>query len=159
MPQFDTTFFSSQLFWLACFFGLLYFAVSRYIAPTIEYIINKRSGAIEKNISDAQECNDKIKSIEAYKDELMLGINSQISDMQVTAKKIFDEQQDKKRSILLKEIKEKEEIANKDIEKYINIFKRQQSQYLLKLASYIITKITNKDVDTNILEQIHEKNT
>ncbi|HJK86623.1 MAG TPA: hypothetical protein QKA08_02500 [Candidatus Megaira endosymbiont of Nemacystus decipiens] len=159
MPQFDTTFFSSQLFWLLCFFGLLYFAVSRYIAPTIEYIINKRSGAIEKNISDAQEYNDKIKSIEAYKDELMLGINSQISDMQVTAKKIFDEQQDKKRSILLKEIKEKEEIANKDIEKYINIFKRQQPQYLLKLSSYIITKITNKDVDTNILEQIHEKNT
>ena len=159
MPQFDTTFFSSQLFWLVCFFGLLYFAVSRYIAPTIEYIINKRSGALEKNISDAQEYNDKIKSIEAYREELMLEINTQISDMQVMAKKIFDEQQDQKRSILLEEIKEKEEIANKDIDKYINIFKRQQPQYLLKLASYIITKITNKDADMNILEKIHEKNT
>ena len=54
MPQFDVSSFSSQLFWLAIVFAILYFIVSKFIAPKAESILTARNRYIEDDINYAE---------------------------------------------------------------------------------------------------------
>ena len=157
MPQFDSAFFVSQIFWLSCSFALLYLMISKYIAPNIDYIINKRTGTIEGHISEAQELNDKIKAIELHKASIRDEINTQIADMENLANKMFDEQYSQKQQKLFENIKRMQQNNSHKIDKHIAVFKAEQSKYGLKLAKHIIKKITQKEADAKKLAAIQEQ--
>ncbi len=53
-PAFKVETFGSQLLWLAIAFGLLYYLMSRHIAPRIGGILEERSGRIAADLAAAQ---------------------------------------------------------------------------------------------------------
>ena len=55
MPQLDSTWFASQLFWLFICFTVLYVLLSRFILPPLQSVIASRKGAIDSDLSAAQE--------------------------------------------------------------------------------------------------------
>lgn len=52
-PPFKTETFASQLLWLAIFFGLLYWLVSKVFAPRLTEVIEGRASRIAKDLDDA----------------------------------------------------------------------------------------------------------
>ena len=132
MPQFDITTFSSQLFWLSFIFTVLYFIISKYIAPKIEFAINSRDKYIESNINYAQEYNDKIKSIEVYKEEILHEVDQQINQMQNIALNSFNDQYIKTQELLSTKIGQKQQKSKTDIQKYIAICKLQSALNLMQ---------------------------
>jgi F-type H+-transporting ATPase subunit b len=55
MPQFDPTFFSSQLFWLYATFILLYLLLSTLAMPKIGGVLEERQRKIDDNLDRAAE--------------------------------------------------------------------------------------------------------
>ncbi len=58
-PPFKTETFASQLLWLAIFFGLLYWLVSRVFAPRLSEVIEGRASRIAKDLDDAAAAKAK----------------------------------------------------------------------------------------------------
>lgn len=55
LPQLDPTTYTSQLFWLAITFGLLYIALSSYILPRIGRALDQRQERIQRDIDQAED--------------------------------------------------------------------------------------------------------
>ncbi|MGC0371617.1 MAG: hypothetical protein DGJ47_000308 [Rickettsiaceae bacterium] len=157
MPQFDITTFSSQLFWLFFIFSVLYFVIHKYIAPRIELVISSRDKYLESNVNMAQEYNDKLKSLEAYKEQTLEEINSQISELQEMAMKVFSQQHQENMDEIAQKMQKKRQKNTDNIAQYVNNFHKSESQYCLSLAAMIIEKITKKPADSKALEQIYQK--
>lgn len=157
MPQFDVSSFSSQLFWLISFFLFLYVVVSRYLAPRLEMLISQRGQVIEDNISLAQQYNDQIKAIELHKANLKHEIAAMIDDMRHKHQEMFDAQYLAKQESINKKIKQLQLNSYNDIQKYIEVFVREEPQYCRSLSETIIQKITHKDADITVLEKLYDR--
>lgn len=58
-PAFDRSYFPSQLFWLAVFFGFLYFVLSRMILPKLSDTIEKRRDRMASDLDQAARLNEQ----------------------------------------------------------------------------------------------------
>jgi F-type H+-transporting ATPase subunit b len=70
MPQFDPSSFSSQLFWLAICFGLIYFSMSKIFLPRIRDILKDRHNQINGDESIALKIQEQIHEIETVSKNL-----------------------------------------------------------------------------------------
>lgn len=157
MPQFDVIFFSSQFFWLAIIFSLLYLLVSRVIAPKAEYILTSRNRYLEENIEYADEYNTKVKTINEYKVTLLAEVNTQVEDIQKQAVKILETNFNAQKAEMEDSLIKKRERAIINMDKYMDEFRANQFDSSINLAAFIIHKITNKPADLKHLQKIHGK--
>ncbi|MGE4314342.1 MAG: hypothetical protein AB7E85_08760 [Pseudobdellovibrionaceae bacterium] len=65
LPQFDPTWFPSQIFWLAVMFGLLYFVFARKTLPTMSATIDNRRNQIESDMSEAEALTEQAQKVQA----------------------------------------------------------------------------------------------
>jgi F-type H+-transporting ATPase subunit b len=77
MPQFNPVSFSSQLFWLAICFGLIYFSMSKIFLPRIRDILKDRHNNINHNESLTLKIQDQIDEISAVNKNLRTTSESQ----------------------------------------------------------------------------------
>lgn len=157
MPQFDVNFFSSQLFWLVIVFSLLYFIVSKFIAPKAEYILISRNRCFEDNIGYAEEYNTKIKTLNEYKVTLLAEINTQIEDRHKGATKSLEDNFLEQKAEAAGTIAKQRTKTLQKLDKEIDGFRKSQGDSVINLASFIIHKITNKPADLKRLQKIHGK--
>ena len=156
MPQFDVSSFSSQLFWLVVIFTILYFTISKLIAPKAEKILTARHLYIEDDLQHANEYKKTAKALDIVRQEKKIEINLRVEDMQKQALKILDLhiiEQQKKMELL---VKQKKDIALLEINKYIEEFHATEKESYVKLAAFIIEKITNKSANLKFLNQLDE---
>ncbi|KAF0142470.1 MAG: F-type H+-transporting ATPase subunit b [Rhodospirillaceae bacterium] len=67
LPQFDTAFFPSQLFWLAICFGMLYFLAARLVLPRIAEVLSERQRRIDDDLERASQLKAQMEiAIQAY---------------------------------------------------------------------------------------------
>ena len=70
-PPFDSTTFSSQIFWLALTFGIFYFFMSRTVLPRISGIIETRNDRIAHDLDQAASMKAEADAaVAAYEQEL-----------------------------------------------------------------------------------------
>jgi len=65
MPQFETEFFSSQIFWTLISFAALFFVLSRWVLPRISGIIQERTELIESEIEEAHKQREEATEIKS----------------------------------------------------------------------------------------------
>lgn len=65
MPQFDTTFFSSQIFWTIISFIILFVVLSRWVLPRIAAIIQERTRLIEEEIEEAHRKREEMENLKS----------------------------------------------------------------------------------------------
>jgi len=71
MPQFDITVFSSQIFWLAICFGILYFVSAKLTLPKLVKVFERRWAMIQGTREDAEKISTKAEALtEAYNADL-----------------------------------------------------------------------------------------
>lgn len=71
LPQFDPTWFASQLFWLAIAFGVMYLVFSRRTLPDLSSIIENRKNHIQADLDQAEDLTSQAEGVQdAYESGL-----------------------------------------------------------------------------------------
>jgi len=71
LPQFDPTWFASQIFWLVISFGILYFVFSKKTLPDISGVIENRKNHIQSDLETAEKLTAEADSVhDAYQENL-----------------------------------------------------------------------------------------
>ena len=130
MPQLNTKFWFSQIFWLILTFGILFVVLSKLILPKISKNLEIRKSQILENIETAekqrQESENKIKEYE----KIVLESKNEAKNYFNKAREKVLKDIDKKRKVL--EINVNEEIAK--VEKEITELKNKSSETINKIA-------------------------
>ena len=66
MPQLDSTWFASQLFWLFLCFTFLYVLLSRLVLPPLQKVISSRKNVIDGDLSVAQELKSQAEQAKQF---------------------------------------------------------------------------------------------
>ena len=152
MPQFDSSSFISQLFWLALCFSILYFFLSSVYLPRIRSILATRREKIEGDRDAATVLELKIEELKNNASKLRDSANSNYKN---------SINQSLKQTLLNREeainvVKKKIEKINAESKTNIDQFiKNQQSN--CQLAATKLANSINKDLLENSLEQISVK--
>ena len=157
MPQFDVSLFPSQLFWLVIVFGVLYFVISRFIAPAAESILNSRHRVVDDHIKEAEEYNNQTTEIEALKIKELSDANKQAEALRAKTIKSLNSLFATKREEVSNEIKLKRSKAMAELQVYVDNFHAKESDPCMKLAAVIINKITGKEADMRLLSEIEKR--
>lgn len=155
MPQFDVSSFSSQLFWLAIVFTVLYFIVSKFIAPKAESILIARNCCIEDDINYAEVYKKEAKMLDMEKHEKLTEVNIRVEEMRQQAIKLLESHFIKQKEDISKTLDYKKEISSDEIAKYVNKFREDEPDARLRFAAFIIEKITDKPTDIKRLREIY----
>lgn len=157
MPQFDVSSFSSQLFWLAIVFAILYFIVSKFIAPKAESILTARNRCIEEDINHAEVYKKEAEMLDIEKHEKLTEVNIRVEEMQQQAIKLLETHFAKQKEDISKTLDRKKLMSSDEIAKYINKFRENEPDACLRLAAFIIEKITDKPTDMKRLKEIYSR--
>ena len=63
MPQFDLSFYTSQIFWMLISFGLLFMWISFIIFPMFDDIFEARKTVIQKHLRQAEKINKEAETL------------------------------------------------------------------------------------------------
>ena len=71
MPQFEPTWFASQIFWLVVVFFVLYRLISRQVIPKVAGLLAEREARIQGDLDLAQKRRDELEAMQtAYEADL-----------------------------------------------------------------------------------------
>ena len=109
MPQLNTEFWISQIFWLILTFGTMYVVLSKFILPKISNNLESRKSQILENIEAAEKQREDSEAKLKEYDEIILKSKSE-------AKTMFNQTREK----ALKDIMAKKEVLDQQIDDEIN---------------------------------------
>lgn len=81
MPQFDPTFFLSQLFWLAICFAVTFIALWRGGIPQIKTIFKERSAKVDGQLKEAEELRAKGRHLVQKSEEKLAKTRQDANDL------------------------------------------------------------------------------
>ena len=81
MPQFDPTFFTSQLFWLLVTFVVLYLLMSRLAMPKIGAVLEERQRKIDDNLDKAAQLKNEAESAIALYEKALAQSRAQAQEI------------------------------------------------------------------------------
>ena len=157
MPQFDTTFFSSQIFWTIVSFVVLFVALSRWVLPRIAEAINARTRLIEEEIAEAHREREEMET-------LKIEYTTRLSEIDQEAKKMFDESEKRiveKRNQVMSEWKEEMERNKRDFledaevtrRRAINDIRNQSADLVVAAAEQVIHERVDKSEAQKALDE------
>lgn len=156
MPQFDFATYGSQIFWLVLTFGLLYFFVSKFIAPKIESTLLARMNVIEDDIIVAENAAIDADKLNVQKQEYVDQLNEELNALQQEAVSMVEKSYEAKQKILSAKLETESSDALKKLESDVSQFHIDEQASCLDLAAFIIHRITNKKVDSKELHRYYQ---
>jgi F-type H+-transporting ATPase subunit b len=143
MPQFDFTTFTSQIFWFALCFGILYIAAAKIILPRISEIINSRKNIVDSDLNLAVKLDQEIEKLNSK--SLQLRQNCAINYQEKIQEAAKNSTQERIKNI--EELKNKIEEMNKksrqDLQNFLENSKAESVKLIQDLTQKIKTKILN----------------
>ncbi len=166
MPQFDSTFFSSQIFWTIVSFVILFVALDRFVLPRIARILRERTSLIEAEIEAAHREHEEMESLKTE-------YATKLSEIDREAKKIFAESERRiaeQRNRVMSEWREEMERNKRDFledaevsrRKAIRDIRNQSADLVITAAEQVIHQRVSRDEAQRALDdsihQLEEKN-
>ena len=146
MPQLNTEFWASQIFWLILIFSSLYIIIWKIFLPKITDIIENRKSRIVGDLNEAQKLKENA--------EKKLGeYNKIIEDTKKEAKKIIEDNKKKlENDIKSKKQKFNEEIEKElmSVEKEIKSLKKSSISSINKIAAEVSYEVIKQLVGTSV---------
>ncbi len=81
LPQFDPTWFASQVFWLVIAFGLLYVIFARRTLPDLSSIIENRKNHIQADLEQAENLTSQAENVQNAYEKSLNGAREQATTM------------------------------------------------------------------------------
>jgi F-type H+-transporting ATPase subunit b len=148
LPQFDVSTFSSQLFWLAVIFVVLYLIIARALAPKIQGILETREGRIRHDL-------DRAASLKTEAAQAQSSYETGLKTARADAQKLLnDAMQSIKKTSEAKHSELEEQLARKiaDSEKNIAAQVKTAMQNLVPVATdvtaLVLERLLQKKVDS-----------
>jgi F-type H+-transporting ATPase subunit b len=153
LPQFDVTTFSSQLFWLAISFTLLYVFFSRYALPSLSSTIEERRLVISNDLKEADALSGKVEKTRAdYEQAMQLAYNDARLAI-VNTEQYIREQAD----IQAQQFKEKSAAAVHDLEQQSEMAKAKIKGDLKEIAQDLTGDVIKKLTELSISDAVINK--
>ena len=154
MPQLDTTFWVSQIFWLVVTFSILFVLLSKLILPKISANLETRKSLILDNISIAekkrQESESKIKEynaiIEKSKNEAKNLINQ--------AKEKFVKDINIKKKTLEKDLSNEIQKAEMEIQEFREKAPEKINKIAIQTSADLLQQLISTDVNSSSISTI-----
>ncbi|PHX89010.1 MAG: F0F1 ATP synthase subunit B [Pelagibacteraceae bacterium] len=154
MPQLNTEFWISQIFWLTLTFGLLYGVLSKLILPKINTNLEKRKSKILENIEAAEKQREDSEA-------KLLVYNEIISKSKLDSKTILNQAREKalkdiniKKELLESQIDEEIKIVEKEIENLIESAPEKINIIASEISFQLIQKLTGTEVNNSSVSAI-----
>ena len=146
MPQLNTEFWPSQVFWLILIFSILYLIIWKIFLPRITYSVENRKSRIVNDLDEAQKLKENAEiKLKEY--------NKIIENSKQEAKKIIEDGRKK----LDQDIENKKKNFNSQIdkeiasvEKEIKDLKKTSLSNISKIASEISSELMKKIINTEV---------
>ena len=146
MPQLNTEFWPSQVFWLILIFSILYLIIWKIFLPRITYSVENRKSRIVNDLDEAQKLKESAeKKLKEY--------NKIIENSKQEAKKIIEDERKK----LDQDIENKKKDFNNQIEKEITAvekeikdLKKTSLSNISKIASETSAELMKKIINTEV---------
>jgi len=146
MPQLNTEFWASQIFWLILIFSILYIIIWKIFLPKITDIIENRKSRIIGDLNETQKLKENAeKKLNEY--------NKIIEDTKKEAKRIIEDNKKKlENDIKSKKQKFNEEIEKElvSVEKEIKSLKKSSISSINKIAAEISYEVIKQLVGTSV---------
>jgi len=140
MPQFDSAFFSSQIFWTIVSFIILFVALDRYVLPRIANILKRRTQLIEEEIAETHRKRDQVEELRTEYAQKLLKIEQE-------AKKMFDESEKRiveKRNQLMGEWKDEMERKKRQFLEDAEVTRQQAIRDIRKQSADLVVSATEQ---------------
>lgn len=156
LPQLDFTTYSSQLFWMAIIFFVLYLVMSKKALPEIGSIVENRKGIIDENLKSAEAMRAEAAAIQAAYEQNLNSARSHalkaVRDVELAASKKAAEQ--------VEAFRRKSEAAITAAESNVQAAKMnamgQMTSVAAEVASLAAEKITGVSADRQKAQAIVE---
>ena len=152
MPQLNSDYFSSQIFWLIIFFFLVFFFINSFFFPKISKIKEDREKVINECLNEAKRIHKEI-------EEMSFEMEKNMKE----AKEIFDtkikSEFESNKKLFEKEVSSLNEMYDKkksELNDKVLVTQKKLSQDMDKLAVELSDQIYNKVMDEKIIGNISE---
>ena len=156
MPQLNSEFWISQIFWLILTFGILYLVLSKLVLPKISDNLETRKSQILENIETAEkqreESEDKIKQFEKIILESKIEAKNYFNDRR---KKVLEDI-NKKRIALEKDIDDEISAVEEEINKLKNTSGEKITKIAIETSSDLINQLIGEEVNNSSISAIVE---
>ena len=146
MPQLNTEFWASQIFWLVLIFSTLYLIIWKIFLPKITYSIENRKFRIVNNLDEAQKLKENAeKKLREY-DEIIKKSKNEAKKIIEDGKKKLDRDIENKKQKFNIEIEEE----LKSVEKEIKDLKKSSQSNISNIAVQTSTEVIKQIIDTEV---------
>ena len=157
MPQFDLTTLSSQIFWLALAFGLLFFLLNYYILPKAEYIISHRDNFVSDNLEQVKQYQQDILAVRELLGQNKYDVDRQIEEVKKQSKYAIGKYIDEQEEVLQSDLEAVKDEMQEEFKQIIAEFRVGQEKHIIELAALIIHKVTGRAAESQHIERLSSK--
>lgn len=149
LPQFNTETYTSQLFWLAISFIILYFFFARKTLPSISAILETRQSTVRNDLEQADILSSEADKTKAeYEAMIVTARNNAAKERQALEQSIREKSEQDTVAF-----NERSMTAIQNIETQVEAKKNQIKSELDNVATDLVEQIINKLTDINVAEQ------
>ena len=154
MPQLDTEFWVSQIFWLTITFSILFVLLSKFILPKISANLEMRKSLILENISEAEKKREdselKIKEFEEIVERSKNEANNFLNQVKVKLTKSIN----LKKKTLEKELSEEIQKVETEIQELKNKAPERINKIAVETSADLLQQLIGADVNSSSISAI-----
>ena len=154
MPQLDTEFWVSQIFWLTITFSILFVLLSKFILPKISANLEMRKSLILENISEAEKKREeselKIKEFE----EIVKRSKNEANNFLNQAKVKLTKSINLKKKTLEKELSEEIQKVETEIQELKNKAPEKINKIAVETSTDLLQQLIGADVNSSSISAI-----
>jgi len=152
LPQFDTSTFASQLFWLAVSFAILYIFFARKILPSISSTIESRQSTIRNDLEQADTLSANVEKTRRDYEQLIASAKADANNARAAVETSIREQSEDESTAFNQ--KSMEMIGNVEARALAEQqrIKSDLQNTTVELVDQIVEKIADLNIDKSIIE-------
>ncbi len=156
MPQLDTTYFISQLFWLAVLFTLFYLSIRFLVVPMLQSIISARSHFKDESYSFVGMVDLEIAKMKIEAKDKALATTEFIKKLEEATDLKYDIYCKDLQSKLQKKLDHALEEAEKEVGEFTRktLAEEKMNELVIQSAKHMIYKLTNIDIPDTELKNL-----
>ena len=154
MPQFDTTTFAGQIFWLVLSFGLLCVLVSRVILPKFISIVDQREDRISQDIRAAKDLQKEIDYLQAKVAETKRQAIHEVTDLYDKEKRSLEDSFKKEFLEMKQHLHAEQERFVLDLAERQKILKETFAVEAPQIVDQVLKKIVNASLPASEIEAV-----
>ena len=154
MPQLDTEFWVSQIFWLTITFSILFVLLSKLILPKISANLETRKSLILENISTAEKKREESESKIKEYNEIIEKCKNEAKNLVNQAKERLMKDINLKKEALEKNLSKEIQKIEIEIQEFRNKAPEKINKIAVETSTDLLQRLINADVNSSSISAI-----